>query len=130
MAVTIRLSRIGTKHVPFFRIVAVDSRKKRDGEFIENLGTYDAVKSQLVQFHEDRVNHWVAQGAQMTDAVKKLQRMHKEASKVVPEAPKKAEKAPAKKAQVVAEAAQDAPEIKMEAVEEVLTETETPEANA
>ena len=78
MAVRIRLSRIGTKHEPYFRIVAVDSRKKRDGAFLENLGTYNALKSELVQFHEDRINHWISVGAQPSDSVRKLQKMYKE----------------------------------------------------
>jgi len=49
MAVKLRLSRIGKKHAPFFRIVAVDSRKKRDGSYLENLGTYDSIKGSFVQ---------------------------------------------------------------------------------
>lgn len=77
MAVKIRLARIGKKNVPFCRIVAIDSRKKRDGAFLEDLGTYDVLKSQLVQFHDERINYWLSQGAVITDAVKKLQRLHK-----------------------------------------------------
>ena len=81
MAVKIRLSRIGKKHVPFYRIVAVDERRKRDGVFLENLGTYDAVKSQLVQFHEERLQSWIAQGAIPTDAVKKIHKLYTKTSK-------------------------------------------------
>jgi small subunit ribosomal protein S16 len=77
MAVKIRLSRIGKKNAPMYRIVAIDSRKKRDGEALENLGTYDPLKGTLVQYHEDRVNDWVAKGAVVTDAVKKLQKKNK-----------------------------------------------------
>lgn len=80
MAVKIRLARIGKKNAPFSRIVAIDSRKKRDGAFLEDLGTYDMVNSKLVHFHEERVNHWIKLGAQPTETVKKLQRLHKEAS--------------------------------------------------
>jgi small subunit ribosomal protein S16 len=82
MAVKIRLARFGKKHAPVYRIVAVDSRKKRDGEYIENLGTFDALSGKLVQFHTERVQHWVSQGAVMTDAVKKLQHQHKKAAVV------------------------------------------------
>lgn len=78
MAVKIRLSRIGKKKAPFYRIVAVDSRKKRDGEFLEDLGTYDALHTKLVNFREDRINHWIALGAQPTLTVKKIQRLHKD----------------------------------------------------
>lgn len=83
MAVKIRLSRIGRKHVPFFRIVAVDGRKPRDGAFLENLGTYDALNSKLIHFHEERLNAWMAKGAIPTDAVKKLQRLHKKSAEEV-----------------------------------------------
>lgn len=81
MAVKIRLQRIGKKNAPFARIVALDSRKKRDGAFLEDLGTYDMVNSKLVHFHEERVNYWLSVGAQESETVKKLHRMHKEAAR-------------------------------------------------
>jgi small subunit ribosomal protein S16 len=77
MAVKIRLSRIGKKHVPFFRIVAVDSRQKRDGACLENLGTYDALNNTFIQFHEERIADWISKGAVVTDSVKKLHRLYK-----------------------------------------------------
>ena len=77
MAVKIRLSRIGKKHEPFFRIIAIDGRKKRDGAYLENLGTYDVLNGVFVQFHEDRINDWVGKGAIVTDSVVKLQREYK-----------------------------------------------------
>lgn len=80
MAVKIRLARIGKKKAPFYRIVAIDSRKKRDGEFLEDLGTYDALKTSLVNFNEERINYWISQGAQPTLTVKKLQRLFKESA--------------------------------------------------
>lgn len=79
--VKIRLSRIGRTHAPVFRIVAIDSRKKRDGEALEILGTYNPFTKKLEQFHKDRIDQWVAQGAVVSDAVKKLQRLH---SKSIP----------------------------------------------
>ena len=79
MAVKIRLARIGKKAAPFYRIVAIDSRKKRDGAFLEDLGTYDALKTKLVHFHEERINYWLSHGAQPSMTVKKLQRMHEAA---------------------------------------------------
>ena len=45
MPVSIRLSRFGRKDLPFYRVVVVDSRKKRDGEFLETIGTYDGLKT-------------------------------------------------------------------------------------
>lgn len=77
MAVKVRLSRIGKKHAPFYRVVAIDSRKRRDGEALEILGTYNPLTGELVQFNSERIDAWVAQGAIPTDSVKKLQKMHK-----------------------------------------------------
>lgn len=80
MAVKIRISRIGKKNAPVFRIVAIDSRKKRDGASLEVLGTYNPVTGQLVQFNAERINYWLSQGAIATDAVKKLQKLHAKAA--------------------------------------------------
>ncbi len=77
MAVRIRLSRVGKKKVPFYRIVAVDGRKKRDGAFLENLGSYDGLSGKLVQFNQERINHWIGLGAIPSDAVKRLQKLYK-----------------------------------------------------
>jgi len=76
MAVRIRLSRIGKKKTPFYRIVAVDGRKKRDGACLENLGSYDGLKGKLVQFNKERIDHWIGLGAIPSDAVKKLQKLY------------------------------------------------------
>lgn len=77
MAVRIRLSRIGKKNAPMYRIVAIDSRKKRDGQAIEDLGTYNPLTGKLVQFHQERINAWIAQGAIPTASVIKLQKLYK-----------------------------------------------------
>ena len=74
MAVKIRLSRVGKKAAPFYRIVAVDERRKRDGSSLEVLGTYNPLKGELIQFNEERINFWIAQGAIPTDAVKRLRK--------------------------------------------------------
>jgi len=79
MPVRLRLARIGKKHAPFYRIVAVDSRKKRDGAFLEDLGTYDVLKTQFVRFEQERIAYWISQGAMPSDSVKKLQKMHQKA---------------------------------------------------
>ena len=81
MAVKIRLTRVGKKHLPIFRIVAVDSKAKRDGAYLENLGTYDAVKSEFVQFKPERIDAWKEKGAIVSDAVKKLYRTYKRADR-------------------------------------------------
>ncbi|MCF7799485.1 30S ribosomal protein S16 [Candidatus Babeliales bacterium] len=72
MAVKIRLSRIGRTNRPYWRIVAVDSRKKRDGAFLENLGSYDPIKHEIVQLHQDRIDYWVKNGAICSNTVSKL----------------------------------------------------------
>lgn len=77
MAVKIRLARIGKKHHPFYRIVAVDGRRKRDGAFLANLGTYDAIHSRIIRFDETLYDSWIKQGAQVTDSAQKIHRMYK-----------------------------------------------------
>jgi len=77
MSVRIRLSRTGKKHVPFFRLVVIDSRKKRDGAHLANIGTFDGLKNKIVVFHEQLYNEWLLKGALPTDAVKKIYKQHK-----------------------------------------------------
>ena len=56
MAVVLRLSRAGTHKAPFYHVVATDSRKPRDGKYIEDVGTYDPTrKPELIQFKTERV---------------------------------------------------------------------------
>ncbi|HBL98488.1 TPA: 30S ribosomal protein S16 [Candidatus Dependentiae bacterium] len=76
MAVKIRFSRIGKKHAPFYRIVATDEREKRDGEVLENLGTYDPRTKQFPQIHVDRIEYWLGKGAVPTPVIKKLYKLH------------------------------------------------------
>ena len=106
MSVAIRLSRVGTKHVPFFRIVVVDSRKKRDGAVIENLGTYDARKTSLVQFKPERYEEWLKKGAQPSDTAKKVYRLFKKQAASAPV--EKTVKAPSQK-KAEAKAVESAP---------------------
>ena len=75
MAVTLRLSRAGTHKRPYFWIVASDSRKPRDGRYLEKLGTYDPLtKPRTVILKSDRINHWLDKGAKPSDAVRELLR--------------------------------------------------------
>ena len=73
--VKIRLSRTGVKNRPYNRIVAVDSRKKRDGACLETLGSYDPIRHTVLQLNREGIERWVAQGAQLTDAVVKIMKM-------------------------------------------------------
>lgn len=77
MAVKIRFARIGKKHAPVYKIVAIDSRKKRDGKYLENLGTYNPMTKEIVQFHEDRIAYWISVGAIVSDSVKRLMKIKK-----------------------------------------------------
>ncbi|MBV8466513.1 MAG: 30S ribosomal protein S16 [Burkholderiales bacterium] len=73
--VVIRLARGGAKDRPFFNVVVADKRCRRDGRFIERIGFYSPVAKDGVEdlrIASDRLNHWVSQGAQMADSVKKL----------------------------------------------------------
>lgn len=73
MAVKIRLTRIGAKKKPFYRIVAADSEAPRDGSFLEILGTYDPHQDPAgVEVKPERLAHWVSQGAQPSDTVRSL----------------------------------------------------------
>ncbi|WP_124950124.1 30S ribosomal protein S16 [Sulfuriferula thiophila] len=73
--VIIRLARGGAKNRPFYNVVVADSRNRRDGRFIERVGFYNPLAKEGIEglrLSLDRVNHWVSQGAQLSDAVAKL----------------------------------------------------------
>ena len=71
--VKIRLTRMGAKKRPFYRVVVADSRKRRDGPFIEIIGTYDPLKNPSeIKINTERARYWLQCGAQPTEAVKKL----------------------------------------------------------
>jgi small subunit ribosomal protein S16 len=75
MSVRLRLTRIGGRKDPVWRIVAADQRSKRDGRVIEILGHYNAqTEPSTIKVDEDKVRGWLARGAQPTDQVKKLLR--------------------------------------------------------
>ncbi len=73
MPVKIRLRRLGAKKKPFYRLVVADSRARRDGRFIESLGTYDPLRDPpAVVLNEDRTLQWLRKGAQPTDTVRRI----------------------------------------------------------
>lgn len=77
MAVKLRLTRMGAKKNPFYRIVAIDSRKARDGEYIESIGYYDPTKEPAdVKIDAEKAQKWLANGAQPTDTVRDLLRKY------------------------------------------------------
>jgi small subunit ribosomal protein S16 len=73
MAVRLRLTRIGGKKDPVWRVVVADQRSPRDGRIIETVGQYNAqTNPSTIKIDEDRVRHWLSQGAQPTSQVRKL----------------------------------------------------------
>ena len=71
MAVKLRLTRMGAKQRPSYRIVATDSRARRDGEYLELVGTYDPIASET-KIDESVALKWLRTGAQPSDTVKNL----------------------------------------------------------
>jgi len=68
-----RLTRVGGKKDPQWRVVVADSRSPRDGRVIETIGRYNAqTEPSTIQIDEDRARHWLGLGAQPSDAVRKL----------------------------------------------------------
>ncbi len=79
--VKLRLTRMGAKKKPFYRIVAADSRVQRDGRCIEQLGYYDPMKDPFIlKVDLDRVDHWIGVGAQPTETVARLIKRAREAA--------------------------------------------------
>ena len=73
MAVKLRLTRIGAKKNPYYRVVVADSRFPRDGRFIEILGTYNPmVEPTEIKIDAEKAQKWIKNGAQPTDTVKAL----------------------------------------------------------
>lgn len=81
--VTIRLSRGGAKKKPFYQMVVADSRRARDGRFIENVGFFNPMakgQEEKVRMNIERIEHWIGQGAQPSDRVASLLKGYKKAA--------------------------------------------------
>jgi small subunit ribosomal protein S16 len=73
MAVRMRLTRVGSKKNPIYRVVVADSRSPRDGKFIEIVGRYNPqTEPSLIEFDEDRVKDWLGKGATPSGTVQRL----------------------------------------------------------
>ena len=79
LLVTIRLARAGAKKRPFYHLVVTDSRKPRDSGYIERLGFFNPIatgKEEELRIDQERVQHWLEQGAKLSDRAAKLVRKH------------------------------------------------------
>jgi small subunit ribosomal protein S16 len=73
LSVKIRLTRVGAKKRPYYRIVVTDSKSPRDGRFIENIGTYDPkAEPSKIELNKEKALDWMKKGAQPTNTVQKL----------------------------------------------------------
>ena len=73
MAVRIRLTRMGAKKKPFYRLVAADSEAPRDGKFLEILGYYDPMKDPaIIKVHEEKINYWLGKGALISESARAI----------------------------------------------------------
>ena len=73
MAVRMRLTRVGSKKNPVYRVVVADSRSPRDGKFIEIVGRYNPqTDPSTIDFDEERIRHWLSKGAQPSNTVQRL----------------------------------------------------------
>ena len=78
MAVKLRLTRVGSKKNPIYRVVAADSRSPRDGKFIEIVGRYNPqTDPSTIDLDEDKIKAWLDKGAQPTDSVRRLMKAKK-----------------------------------------------------
>jgi len=75
----IRLSRYGSKHNPWYRIVVADSKIKRDGKYVEKIGYYNPrMQPKVLEINLERFKYWITKGAQPTESVKKLVQKYQE----------------------------------------------------
>jgi small subunit ribosomal protein S16 len=73
MAVKMRLTRIGAKKAPFYRVIVADSRSPRDGRFIDTIGTYNPLTTPVeIKIDAEKAKKWLGNGAQPTETVKAL----------------------------------------------------------
>src|SRR3989344_9129245 len=119
----IRLMRIGAKQRPFYRVVAVDERSKRNGAYIELLGTYNPLtEPKEIKLNQDRIDHWVKQGAQLSYGF----------LRIIGKAPQRAPRKPKKekKEEVSAQPVAEAPKAEEVAPEQPKTEEKAVGENA
>jgi small subunit ribosomal protein S16 len=73
MSIKIRLSKVGRKNLPAYRIIATNTRDKRDGKYLDLIGHYNpSMSPESFEYDKKKYGEWISKGAQVTDAVKKL----------------------------------------------------------
>lgn len=78
LLLTIRLSRIGKKKKPFYRVVVIERTRPRNGRIVEAVGTYDPLKKPAeIKLNAERIKHWLGVGAQPSDTVRSFIRQQK-----------------------------------------------------
>ena len=121
MALKIRLQRHGTSHRPFYRMVVTEANARRDGRFVELLGTYEPQASRPeneLNLKIDRIDYWKSVGAKTTDTAESLlRRARREIDGVIPKAKSKKEKKQVEEAVEEAVAVEEAEEPIVEAEE-------------
>lgn len=136
----IRLMRIGTKQRPFYRVVVIDERSKRNGAYIELLGTYNPLtEPKDIKLKQDRIDHWIKTGAQMSDGFlriigkapqrppRKAKKEKKESSVINPQTSEKTEGTPASKEESKTEGPTEEPKVEEVKTEEVPVEEQQTE---
>jgi len=94
MGVTIRLTRIGAKKKPFYRLVVADSRFPRDGRFLDVVGTYDPkLNPPAIRLNQEKIDSWLKRGAHPTTTVESLMKRARLSAGVATTGEKKASKA-------------------------------------
>jgi small subunit ribosomal protein S16 len=87
MSVRVRLTRVGSKKNPIWRVVVADQRSPRDGRFIETIGHYNPqTEPSTIRIDEERLQHWLARGAQPTGTVKQLVKAYSKGGGAAPAA--------------------------------------------
>lgn len=118
MAVKIRLARHGSKKRPYYRVVVADSRTRRDGRPIEEVGRYNPMTTpKTISLDLEKIADWQSKGAQLTEAVAALVKAANEGEKTAA-APKKSKKQLAKEAEEAARKAEEEAAAAAEASEE------------
>ncbi len=77
MVVALRLMRLGKKNRPFYRIVAIEKTKKRNGKYLEKIGTYDPFEESPVRIDDQKFKFWINKGAQISKGLRRILKRQK-----------------------------------------------------